>query len=174
MVLARKSHGTNEEETKTLFDLPQADEARRLETGERAVKFILAGKAKITLRSIKTGKHYTYKIKKGEGAFWYVSRLTANNDYLYLGTIFDTTVFRTTRKTSGYAHYSEGWTAFDWFWRRLIEDQAIPPGVELYHAGRCGMCGLELTDPVSIKEGYGPDCRKKELRHGFLRDRTSS
>lgn len=169
MVTAGKSHTNSKEETKTLFDLPQGEElGHRVDEAERVVKFMLAGKAKFTIKSSRTGKHYTYKVKKGDGEYWYVSRLTANNEYLYLGTIFPEGGFRTTRKTSSYAHYSEGWNAFAWFWRRLSDDKAIPFDVEFYHAGRCGMCGLELTDPVSISEGYGPECRKKELRHGFL------
>lgn len=136
-------------------------------------EFILAGRAKFTIRSEKTGKHYTYKVKKEkDGKVWYVSRLTANNDYMYLGSIFqeEDMQFRTTRKTSTYSHYSEGWTAFDWLWKYLRKD-LMPPNLSFFHAGRCGMCGLELTDPVSIKEGYGPDCRKKRLQRPFIHGR---
>lgn len=163
-------------ESPDLFGFPQGgewDDAQLILDATAAIEFVLAGKSKITLKSEKTGKHYTYKINKGDGEVWFVSRLTANNDYLYLGTIFPEG-FTNTRKTSSYAHYSESFEGFKWFWRRLSEDKKIPERIKLFHAGRCGMCGLELTDPVSIKEGYGPDCRKKRLRAKALRDKTQA
>jgi hypothetical protein len=35
----------------------------------------------------------------------------------------------------------------------------LPNICEVYHSGRCGRCGRELTDPESIKCGLGPHCR---------------
>lgn len=128
--------------------------------------FLLAGNAKFTIKSKKTGKHYTYRIKRGDKEVWFVSRLGMDNNYIYQGTIFPDTGFTATRKTCNYARYSEGFEVFKWFWERL-ETKGLHPLVEFYHAGRCGMCGIELTDPVSIKEGYGPECRKKRLRRSF-------
>ncbi len=161
-----------------MFGFPQGSEwenAQAITDATAAIEFVTAGKAKITLKSEKTGKHYTFKVRKSDGESWFVSRLTAGTCYRYLGTIFPDG-FRSTRKSEHLKYHwlKESFDAFDWFWRRLGEDQRIPDGVALFHAGRCGMCGLELTDPVSIKEGYGPDCRKKRLRRGFIHDKTSA
>lgn len=152
-----------------LFGHPGWEKETPILTAHEAVEFVLAGKAKITLRSEKTGKHYTFKIRKSDGESWFVSRLTGGNCYRYLGTIFPDG-FRSTRKSEHLKYHwlRESFEAFDWFWRRLNADQQIPADVTLFHAGRCGMCGLELTDPVSVKEGYGPDCRKKRLRRSFM------
>jgi hypothetical protein len=126
-------------------------------------EFVLAGKAKFTLKSAKTGIHHTYKVKKGDKEVWFVSRW-AGHSYAYLGAIFPEG-FTHTRK-SGSAQYSPAFAAFKWFWQRLVRGEPLHQ-LEFFHAGRCGMCGLELTDPVSVKEGYGPDCRKKRLRHHY-------
>jgi hypothetical protein len=34
----------------------------------------------------------------------------------------------------------------------------------LADAGRCKRCGCELTDPVSLEHGVGPECVKKHRR----------
>lgn len=150
-----------------LFDYPTGVELTEIWDARNAVEFVLAGKAKITIKAEKSGKHYTYKIKKGDGDVWFVQKLTSDNKYFYIGTIFPTG-FAKTRKSPPLVHLTPGFVAFDWFWERLNKNRRIPPGVKLFHAGKCGMCGLELTDPVSIKEGYGPDCRKKRVARSFM------
>lgn len=129
--------------------------------------FILAGRAKFTVRSEKTLKHFTYKVKKEKDtSIWYVHRLIANGQYMYLGTIFDDHQFKATRKTPHWVRGDPSFLGFAWLWERL-RSKEWPKGVTIYHEARCGMCGIELTDPISIKEGYGPDCRKKRLNRTF-------
>ena len=48
--------------------------------------------------------------------------------------------------------------AFAWLWRYLLSLTPLPPGVTIYHEGRCGRCGWPLTVPSSVKAGYGPEC----------------
>lgn len=125
-------------------------------------EFVLAGRAKITVRSNRSLKHFTYKIKKErDKKIWYVSRLSSH-EYIYLGTIFEDFSFRATRKTLASEATSEQFIAFDWLMGHLNR-KYMPKDITVFHEGRCGMCGIELTDPISIKEGYGPDCRKKRL-----------
>lgn len=156
-----------------LFGFPAGEEwakSRPLNEGQDAIDFILAGKAKITIRSEKTGKHYTYKIRKErESDHWFVSRLSRNETYYYLGTIFSGMNYRATRRSEFKKRtwLRESHEAFEWFWAKLYASKRLPQGVAVFHAGRCGMCGIELTDPVSIKEGYGPDCRKKRLQRNL-------
>lgn len=155
-----------------LFGYPRGDTLVEAEftDAQEVVEFILAGRAKFTIRSEKTGTHYTFKVKKGDSQVWFVSRLTSENEYIYLGTIFPDG-FVHTRKTNVFVRNSPQFRAFKWFWERLNEAHRIPRTIKFFHAGRCGACGAELTDPVSIKQGYGPECIKKRLRHGFMYDR---
>lgn len=32
--------------------------------------------------------------------------------------------------------------------------------VEIWHEGKCGRCGRQLTVPESIESGFGPECVK--------------
>lgn len=152
------------DKTKTpdLFGHPETT-LTKIETLEEVVEFLTAGKAKFTIRSHRSGQHFTYKIVKvSDQQMYYVSRLGADNNYIYMGVIWADSKFTATRKTSSYAR-QYGWTAFEWLWEKL-QSGILPEGVTIYHVGRCGMCGLELTDPVSIKQGYGPECQKKRVR----------
>jgi len=140
-------------------------------------EFILAGNAKITLRSEKTLKHYTYKIRKAkDGDIWFVSRLSSDSKYIYLGSITkhdEHFVFDRTRNSVTHRWLAESFDAFKWFWKVLREDR-LPATATVWHEGRCGMCGKELTDPVSIKNGYGPDCSKMRLSRPFMYDRNAA
>lgn len=129
-------------------------------------EFMTAGKAKVTVKSLKSGKHFTYKISRlKESELFYVSRLGSEKNYYYLGTIFPDIGFRATRKTPRIVqNHDDAYIGFEWLWNNWIRQDRFPPNVEIQHEGRCAMCGIELTDPVSIKEGYGPECRKKRLR----------
>lgn len=140
-------------------------------------EFILAGKAKFTLRSEVTRSHHTFKVRKlPNSKVWAVLRLGANNDYQYLGSIFEEEDFnfRSTMKTPYAILCSKQFAAFKWFWEKLDKGKRIPQSATAWHEGRCGMCGRELTDPVSIKNGYGPDCSKMRLSRPFMYDRKSA
>ncbi len=132
-----------------------------------AAKFVLAGNATFTLRSLKTGVRYTYKVQQGEaenGAKqdrWFVKYLTGTDnesDYTYLGMIRNGK-FMLTQKSK------LPWTAvpvvaFNWAFEHLISGQSLP-NTEVWHAGKCGRCGRKLTVPESIASGYGPECASK-------------
>lgn len=140
-------------------------------------EFILAGNAKLTLRSEKSLKHYTYKIRKAKDSdIWFVSRLGGESKYHYLGAITkhgEEYVFDRTRNSVTYHWIAESFEAFKWLWNILRKDR-LPQSGTVWHEGRCGMCGKELTDPVSIKNGYGPDCSKMRLQRPFLHDRKNA
>ena len=139
-------------------------ESHRFSDAGRLMEFILAGKAKITLQSQRTHKHYTHKIKRGDSARWFVSRLGPEDvGYIYLGTIKGQDFYRT-KATEDKDFLSEQYRVWNWFWSYITMSKRIPPKLHVYHEGRCGACGLELTDPLSISLGYGPDCRKKILK----------
>lgn len=139
----------------------------QLTTGSDALKFALAGNARLTLVSQRTGTRFTYRIKaktvkggEAPAAPWFVSLLSGQDndgDYTFLGTIFDDRVtYRHGRKAtvSPDAPSAKG---FAWAWSFLAKGE-LPPGCEVWHEGRCGRCGRALTVPSSIAQGLGPEC----------------
>ena len=47
--------------------------------------------------------------------------------------------------------------------QRGQDDSAELLEARLVGAGRCKRCGRELSDPVSVERGVGPDCWQKAL-----------
>lgn len=137
--------------------------SKRLTTAREAQAFIEAGRAKVSLRSLRTGKHFTYKIQQGEGAIWFVRGRT-EHDYVYLGYINPTQGFQPSIRVPMVVQASPMFKAWDWFWNEVSHHKRLHPLLEVWHEGQCGMCGRELTDPESVRSGYGPDCRKKVLK----------
>lgn len=136
-------------------------------------EFLTAGNAKVSVRSEKTLRHYTYKIRKSnDGKAWFVHRLGGGSQYHYLGTIRSDNHFTHTHKSVRYDWIIESYTAFAWLWKYIAQG-IMPTNVTVWHEGRCGACGKELTDPSSIRAGYGPDCRRARLRHGMMYDRKT-
>lgn len=144
----------------------------QLSDGNIARLFALAGNARLTLVSQKTGARFTYRIRakdvpEKEGAaapdatktLYFVQLLNGadnTSDYTFLGTIFNGTDYRHGRKSpvSPDAPSAKG---FAWAWSYLSKGQ-LPPGCEVWHEGRCGRCGRALTVPESIASGIGPVC----------------
>ena len=93
------------------------DETRApLADGKAALAFLLAGNARLTLRSLKTGTRFTYRVRAkeerapgapaAEGGPFFVALLSGSDnehDYQFLGTIFpkagSTPVFAHGRKS---------------------------------------------------------------------------
>jgi hypothetical protein len=124
--------------------------------------FILSGKAKVTLVSKETRTRFTYQVigkELSDGrTLHFVSLLRGpdnQQDYAYIGTVFDGTEFRHTQK-SVVTCEAPSFQAFGWTLNHLDSDQ-----IEVWHSGTCGRCGRELTDPESIQRGLGPVCAGK-------------
>lgn len=120
---------------------------------ENMGNFIFAGNSVFTLLSLKTGKHYTYHVKKGKKYFFVTVR--HGDDWTQIGSIRieDLRVFKPYGQQGPMAPSMQG---LAWFLKHLDSDQ-----VEFYHMGRCAACGLALTNPESIETGYGPVCRDR-------------
>lgn len=131
-------------------------------TLKQARQFILAGNATFTIKSKRTGKHFTYKVKqakKGVKPPYFVMLMTGpdnNHHFSYFATIF-VTQYRYGRKAK-LSRSSLGVRAFEWFWKKLIANVDIRHEVEFYHEGRCCRCGRKLTHPKSVETGIGPEC----------------
>ena len=129
-----------------------------LKTAADALAYALAGNARLTLLSTKTGVRFTYRVRAKESLF-FVAVLTGSDnesDYTFLGTIFADRVYRHGRRsTIGFDAPSE--KAFTYFWANVMRGR-LPEQLEVWHEGSCGRCGRPLTDPESIARGIGPVC----------------
>ena len=139
----------------------------KFDSVENVKMFLIGGKAILTLESKKTGRWFTYRIKRAkkddEKSPFFVSVLTGmNNDsaYTYMGTIFnnDKLSFKLT-KNSKIGEDALSYKAFNFFFSLLMENK-LHPDMVVYHRGVCGRCGRALTVPESLITGLGPECRK--------------
>ena len=126
-----------------------------------AKTFALAGNATITLESLKSGAHFTFKVREKEanngGTIHFVSLLRGPNnetDFTYMGLIREGRF--TLTKNSKVSADAPSYKAFDYFWNKT--NGAIPPQLVVHHEMKCGRCGRTLTVPSSITRGIGPDC----------------
>ena len=119
--------------------------------------FIYGGKATFTIRSLSSGKHWTFTIKQKKGADCYFVALHAGDqDPIYIGYLKHNRLCLSAKSAPGITpravinhllHY--------------IDRGALHPKFEFFHEGTCGRCGRQLTDPVSIERGLGPTCATK-------------
>lgn len=135
--------------------------------------FLLAGHAKFTLVSKKTGDRKTFRVReneKGEFKAFFVDLLVGPNnddDYKYLGYLFPVGLPEQLKFTQNKERWgTDAFAAFLWLtaWlngRPGIDDRAFFEQAEFWHAGECGRCGRELTDPESIARGLGPVCAER-------------
>lgn len=152
----------------------------RLLDARRAKDFALAGNAHFTLRSLTTSTRYTYRVnapkhsteleqkKRAQRPIWFVAALTGpDNDvaYQYIGMIRDTLEFHWGDK-SRIGKDAPCVQAFYWFWNGAVrpENALRFDQMEVWHEGRCGMCGRRLTVPESVASGYGPECATRVRR----------
>ena len=137
----------------------------KLENLDDIKRFILGGKAIITLESKTTGRWFTFRVKRAkkddEKSPFFVSILTGqDNDksYSYMGTIFnnDKMTFKLTKKSS-MGEDALSYKAFNFFFSLLMNNK-LHKDLSIYHRGTCGRCGKSLTTPESLKNGIGPFC----------------
>lgn len=133
---------------------------------EGVMSFIKGGMAVFSLKSRATEKHFTYRVKRKNDIF-YVMFLGGSSHWHYMGNIDSEDVFSKNRKVPAYIHRHEAFLAFEWFWG-ILKKGRLPQDAEVFHEGKCAMCGRKLTDPISVQEGLGPECRQKRLQHSAI------
>ncbi len=131
-----------------------------------ALTFMLAGKAIVSLKSLKSGDHITLKIRavkeaKAFGPSHFVSVRTNGEDgsYAYIGVVKNGAMFERTSK-SKLPSDAPAVLAARWAFANLSRNQ-LPPSCEIWHEGKCGRCARTLTHPESIANGIGPECARK-------------
>jgi Family of unknown function (DUF6011) len=136
-----------------------------LSSAHLARQFMLAGNATFTLKSKKTGTHFTFKVRapkdegKPDNGFRFVSLMTGSDNessFSYFG-YFRRGVFLHGGAKAKVGHDAPGVTALRWAWAELSQDR-MPGQLEVWHAGCCGRCGRKLTHPTSLSTGFGPEC----------------
>lgn len=129
---------------------------------DAAADYVLAGKAKFTVKSLVTGDHYTFRMEKADDKdLWFVSLLTLGDTFTYMGVVDGNPLgFRLTRK-SQYREDSTPVRVFAWSFGNVVLRRKFPDNLEVRHEGSCGKCGRPLTRPDSIDRGIGPECAKR-------------
>lgn len=137
-------------------------------TKDQIQTFLQAGRAVFTIKSRKTGKHFSYKIVRpvsgaGKHATLFVHLAIGVDDWIYMG-VYDPRreTFRLTGK-SQFTLAAPSVLALRWFLSNIDS-----PQVEFRHAGRCGRCGRVLTHPESIDSGMGPECSGRGYSYSRL------
>jgi hypothetical protein len=124
--------------------------------------FIFAGNSRFSIKSVKTGVHYTFRVKlSDDGNVFFVSVLTGPDNidnYRSFGTIRNGRFAMNKKPKIG--EDAPSVTAFRFFWEKIAAHR-IHPMIEFWHEGRCGRCSRPLTDPTSIESGFGPECITK-------------
>lgn len=161
----------------------EVDNRRQLEESSMIKSYMLAGNAKLTLVSKKTGTRFTYKVRlapNDEGkpdhkVPWFVSVLNGQdneNSFAFLGVIWKRYVDDSKANhfyeykhgvKSGFGPTAPSAKAFAWFFSNLLDLGTIQDSLEVWHEGTCGKCGRSLTVPESIERGIGPECASKGL-----------
>jgi hypothetical protein len=147
-------------------DEPKGDMRGRLMTAGDAESFMLAGKATVTLVSVKTGARFTYRITASpDKTCHFVALLSGSDnegDYKYLGRIARTMFWggRKVPREGDIGRDAPSMKAFAWAWQRVVSGQ-LPESLEIWHEDRCGRCARKLTVPSSISRGFGPECSTK-------------
>jgi hypothetical protein len=128
-------------------------------------EFILAGRATFTLCG-PNGGHISYRVSRKPGTDVYFVRCnrggTEASGFKYLGLLNPATGDVTLRGRTAFAYTDLEVRVL----RRMLPayvwpGKPLPDGYGAMHAGRCGRCAKQLTDPPSIERGIGPECWKK-------------
>lgn len=122
---------------------------------EHLMSFVTGGHAIFTIKSEKTGVHFTFRVRKdAEDKVAYFVDVRTGTDFSYIGYVSNQTGQFKTKLAweKGTAVY-----AFAWFWSRLMDGKQHDD-MTFYHMGACGRCGRPLTNPESIEIGLGPYC----------------
>jgi len=148
------------------------------DTASDALTFLTAGNATVTITSVKTGQHFTFKAKKPtrtterggktrdfDATIVFVDGLHGDpsnwEDWHNVGFFFvderGVSPLRRSKKATGPKPGS--FVALEWTLRQLVAGN-LPEQVTIEHSGSCCRCGRTITHPDSLARGIGPECAK--------------
>lgn len=121
-----------------------------------AERYILGGKAKVMFKNIETGNKYWFRVQETKDNVWKI--------YLIHGIMTMTTWLGNMgpdRLPHLHAHSRsdlvQAGKVFAWVWKH-IRQLDLPDKIEIWHEGRCSVCGRPLTNEQSLIDGMGPIC----------------
>jgi hypothetical protein len=116
---------------------------------------------RFTLKSIKTGKEFTYSISRSEFKGNWYTHVKVENNYLEFKRVGSYFNGRITNKRMAVNTPSAKAIAFV---LKAVEEKRfefLDKSMETYHLGACVRCGKTLTDSESINRGLGAVCASK-------------
>ena len=138
----------------------------------RLGRMLAAGRLTATMRSKATGNHITLSFSaktKGQDGWKTVPFFEATHVFIQQGQGgWGTPKVGTFYPTSGKLYTEKGFDSAAWLYAITNTLRAAETGVldteqfDIQEADRCGRCGKQLTDPVSIARGIGPTCADEE------------
>lgn len=135
---------------------------------DKALQFMLAGRAEFILHSTKTKDNFKYRIDRKESSndkyeFVYFINILHGSEKTYAGHMwFDdkTNEFYFSKGAKGQIDPKDLYIRSLLFVLNKLVKGDIVGNLEVYHLGKCGHCGKKLTTPESIITGLGPTCSK--------------
>ena len=125
-------------------------------------KFLLAGKCYCRIENTKSGNSFDYIIKKSssQGSEVYFVQVIEGSKKTYSGVVYlkgELLCFSKGVKGAG-SPYDMEIKALLYVYNNV---DTLPNYVNVYHFGKCAVCGRKLTDEDSVERGVGPECWKK-------------
>lgn len=159
----------------------------KFHTKSDALNFIRGGNAVFTIKSLKTGKHFTYKVSQKQTKDYDGTNIRVGNYFVRVLSGPDNQDWASSQyigffKTCFMMDYlleakdpliagkkgkknAPSFIALQWLLKKLAtssdSDCIDDWSVEIMHEGSCCRCNRALTHPESIKTGIGPECAKK-------------
>ena len=139
--------------------------------------WMYAGKCHVTFVNTKINERFTYLVSQAarreqdppeQEPPHFIKVLVGQNnqdDYGVMGTVFHTDgidKYVHNQKYSSLSNEAPSVKAFQWV-LQVLNAGAPPEWLEIWHEGRCCVCGHLLTDPDSIARGIGPVCLGKMM-----------
>jgi hypothetical protein len=135
---------------------------------EMGLKFIFGGKSFVTFLNTNTSNRFTYKVVKHKtDDIYFINVLTSPDTYTFFGT-YRNGQFKHSPKARISAE-AQSVKVFQFVIAKLATN-TLSNLIEIYHDGRCGKCGKQLTVPESVETGFGPECYKRIASKQDIRD----
>ena len=134
--------------------------------------FVFAGNAQFIVESPK-GETLTLKIQKAQKPFvarngkvyppaFFLRTRHNNGEWTLIGRVDEQTCAITPTKNPNLPPPDDRIVGVaKWAIETAVYEKPLPEGYRLAHVGKCGRCGMTLTDAESIARGIGPECFKK-------------
>jgi hypothetical protein len=124
----------------------------------RALSYILAGKALFTIENKETQSRYTYKIivDKKRNSIYHIGVMYKYDKFMYVGMLstYNNKIY------PAISNKAKSYIVINWLYANLKQN-LLPEQINIYHHSKCGKCGRTLTLPSSILDGIGEECKRQ-------------